>query len=138
MTTLDSVASPSAAGAKLWAITGEFAPALWQRSGRLRFGLGLALQVGWIHASSFGIRAPRAANAPWYAVAPALMGQLEVSPRVHLRLSIEGTVALGRPRFEIDGVGVVYEAPRFVPILGLSAGFDVQPVAAPRVTVPPQ
>ncbi|MET0387307.1 MAG: hypothetical protein ABW321_15165, partial [Polyangiales bacterium] len=90
----------------------------------LGVGLCLSPQLAMLRgaAEALGV-SQRVAVAPWYSVGASLLVTWPRDSRLQLRLEPGLQVSLNRPRFEIEGLGLVHHVPGVVPQLTAALAF---------------
>ncbi|HVH42706.1 MAG TPA: hypothetical protein VM925_10195 [Labilithrix sp.] len=95
-----SLLAVAARGCRTWAIGG----------GALDVGPCLAFEVGSMQGSSSGIRIPGSGTALWSAGRAGLLGAVGLGRSgVWLSLAIDAAIPITRPKFEVDGIGIVFQ-----------------------------
>jgi hypothetical protein len=110
------------AGGDFWLLSAALRGCWVIGAGRVRGGPCGQVDAGALRGRSFGVRAPNRAWAPWLAVGAGPQISLSLTARWALRATGQASLALLRPRFEIDGVGLVHQ-PK---VVALEAGLGAE------------
>jgi len=83
-----------------------------------------AFEAGQVTGRGFGVRDPRMGSGPW--LAPGVQGllRLPLAQRWHFEATLGGFVALVRPQYELDDLGVVHQPDLVSARLELGIGWN--------------
>jgi hypothetical protein len=89
--------------------------------GDVELGPRVGLELGWMHATGFGVVQPGEASALWRATLGGLVVGVPVTRSVHGRFELAALLPLDRPRWLLDQVGEVGRSSVVVARVGVGA-----------------
>lgn len=100
------------AGGDFWLLSTAIRGCWMLGQGHVRGGPCGQADAGAMRGRSFGVNIPDQSWTPWLAVGLGPMVTMNLTARWALRATGQASLALLRPRFEIDGVGLVHQPSR--------------------------